>query len=88
MENSKDYFDKVTGRWDRMRESFFSASVRDKAMAAAAVLPGKLAADIGAGQTVPHIDRSFVGMHSNATVRRRLSPEKTGARRQCKEKRR
>ncbi len=49
MESSKDYFDKVAGRWDRMRESFFSASVRDKAIAAAAVLPGKLAADIGAG---------------------------------------
>ena len=49
MESSKDYFDKVAGQWDRMRESFFSASVRDKAMAVAAVLPGRLAADIGAG---------------------------------------
>ncbi|HWP67705.1 MAG TPA: class I SAM-dependent methyltransferase [Rectinemataceae bacterium] len=49
MENSKGYFDHVAGQWDTMRESFFSESVRDKAMSVAAVLPGKLAADIGAG---------------------------------------
>lgn len=49
MESSKNYFDNVAGQWDKMRESFFSVSVRDKAMSVAAVRPGKLAADIGAG---------------------------------------
>jgi ubiquinone/menaquinone biosynthesis C-methylase UbiE len=49
METSKGYFDHVAGQWDTMRESFFSESVRDKAMSVAAVQPGRLAADIGAG---------------------------------------
>jgi len=49
MESSKNYFDNVAGQWDKMRESFFPVSVREKAMSVAAVLPGKLAADIGAG---------------------------------------
>jgi ubiquinone/menaquinone biosynthesis C-methylase UbiE len=49
MESSKNYFDQVAGQWDSMREKFFSEAVRDKAMAVAAVKPGKVAADIGAG---------------------------------------
>lgn len=47
--NSKKYFEKVAGQWDRMRKSFFSDNVREKALAAANVKAGQLAADIGAG---------------------------------------
>lgn len=46
---SKEYFDEVAPRWDAMRQSFFSGSVREKAYEVAQVQPGKLAADIGAG---------------------------------------
>ena len=46
---SKDYFEKVADKWDRMRESFFSERVRKVAVEKAGVQPGKLAADIGAG---------------------------------------
>ncbi|HWR10808.1 MAG TPA: class I SAM-dependent methyltransferase [Rectinemataceae bacterium] len=49
MESSKNYFDRVAGQWDAMREKFFSTAIRDKAMTVASVEPGKLAADIGAG---------------------------------------
>ncbi|MGD8538648.1 MAG: class I SAM-dependent methyltransferase, partial [Candidatus Aminicenantes bacterium] len=47
--NSKKYFEKVAGQWDQMRQSFFSDNVREKALAAANVKAGQLAADIGAG---------------------------------------
>ncbi len=47
--SSKGYFDQVAGQWDRMRQNFFSESVREKALAVAGVQPGQLAADIGAG---------------------------------------
>jgi len=47
--DSKNYFDKVAPQWDKMRETFFSKAVREKAFAVAAVEAGKLAADIGAG---------------------------------------
>ena len=47
--SSKDYFENVADQWDRMRESFFSEEVREKALAVAGVEPGKQAADIGAG---------------------------------------
>ncbi len=43
------YFDQVAPQWDRLRESFFSTAVRDKALSAAEVQPGRLAADIGCG---------------------------------------
>lgn len=46
---SKEYFDEVANQWDRMRESFFSEVVRDKAISIASVQTGKIAADIGAG---------------------------------------
>jgi len=46
---SKDYFDALGGDWDQLRESFFSERVRDKALEAAAVEPGRVAADLGAG---------------------------------------
>jgi ubiquinone/menaquinone biosynthesis C-methylase UbiE len=47
--SSKDYFDKVAGNWDDMRNEFFSDEVRNKAIEAAGLLPGSVAADIGAG---------------------------------------
>ncbi len=45
----KAYFDRIAPQWDQMRESFFSERVRDVALAAADVCPGKLAVDVGAG---------------------------------------
>ena len=47
--SGKQYFDEVAPEWDRMRELFFSESVREKALAVAGVQRGKTAADIGAG---------------------------------------
>jgi len=46
---SRKYFDKVAPDWDRMRESFFSDAVRERAYLEADLKPGKTAADIGAG---------------------------------------
>ena len=37
------------GDWDRLRESLFSEKVREKALELAAVEPGEVAADLGAG---------------------------------------
>lgn len=48
--SSKQYFSKVAKNWDKLRPSFFSAAIREKALAAAHVQAGKLAADIGAGR--------------------------------------
>lgn len=47
--NSKNYFEKVARQWDQMRTSFFSDNVREKALVAADIQSGQLAADIGAG---------------------------------------
>ncbi|MGB9774110.1 MAG: class I SAM-dependent methyltransferase [Bacteroidota bacterium] len=50
--NSKEYFDNVAHQWDRMRKTFFSESVRERAFTVAGlscIQKGKLAADIGAG---------------------------------------
>ncbi len=47
--DSKRYFDNVAPEWDTMRQSFFSESLREKAISLAEVQPGKVAADIGAG---------------------------------------
>jgi len=47
--NSKKYFDEVAHQWDNMQQSFFSATVKDKAFSVAGVKKGKIAADIGAG---------------------------------------
>ncbi|MFN8491906.1 MAG: class I SAM-dependent methyltransferase [Caldilineaceae bacterium] len=46
---SKVYFDEVAQQWDTLRERFYSDNVREQALAIAAVQPGRLAADIGAG---------------------------------------
>ncbi len=44
-----DFFDEVAYLWDEMRKSFFSETIRDKALAIADVEEGRMAADIGAG---------------------------------------
>ena len=46
---SRNYFNEVAPQWDRLRESFFSKAVRDKALSVANVHPGRIAADIGCG---------------------------------------
>ncbi len=45
----KSYFDEVAAQWERMRESFYSDRVRERAISAARVRHGMIAADIGAG---------------------------------------
>lgn len=45
----KDYFDEVAPQCNKLRETFFSGALREKAIFAADVQPGKIAADIGAG---------------------------------------
>jgi len=47
--DSQTYFDQVAPKRDAMRSSFFSETVRERALAAAEVQPGALAADIGTG---------------------------------------
>lgn len=47
--NSKSYFDSIASQWDKMRQSFFSEAVREKAYAVADLKRGRTAADIGAG---------------------------------------
>jgi len=47
--DSREYFDKVAGRWDAMRQTYFSERVRDVALSEAEVQRGTLAADVGAG---------------------------------------
>ncbi len=49
MMDCNKYFDQVAPQWDRLRESFFTKAVREKAIFAADVKPGRLAADIGCG---------------------------------------
>ncbi len=46
---SETYFNQVAGVWDRMRASFFSEAVREKACDVAQIVAGRLAADLGAG---------------------------------------
>src|SRR2546425_67432 len=43
------YFDEIATEWEKLRESFFSDRVREKAILAASVGAGGVAADIGAG---------------------------------------
>ena len=47
--SSKDYFDGIAGAWDAKRREFFSDEVRKKAVEAAGIAPGSVAADVGAG---------------------------------------
>ncbi len=47
--SSGEYFNEVSGKWDSMREQFFSEKVRDEAVMKVKTEFGKTAADIGAG---------------------------------------
>lgn len=47
--SSQQYFDDVASAWYPMRTGFFSEAVRERALAAADVQAGALAADLGAG---------------------------------------
>lgn len=60
--DSSGYFQTVASQWDRMRQGFFSEQVREVACSIAAVQPGQMAADIGAG----------TGFITEALVRRGL----------------
>jgi SAM-dependent methyltransferase len=46
---SRPYFDAVASDWDAMRQGFFSERVREAALDALRVVPGRRAADVGAG---------------------------------------
>ncbi len=47
--SSEEYFEKVAGDWDEMRQEFFSEEVREKAYEMAQLEENTTAADIGAG---------------------------------------
>src|SRR5919198_4375926 len=49
MDDTREYFDRVADRWDEMRRRFFGEGVRRAAIAAAAIGPGTLVADVGTG---------------------------------------
>lgn len=45
----KNYFETIAPEWDAMRQEFFPAAVRDRALACAGVEAGMTALDVGAG---------------------------------------
>ncbi len=47
--DSGEYFEDVASDWDEIRKGYFRDDLAGKALAAAGVEPGRLAADIGAG---------------------------------------
>ena len=47
--NSKEYFETVADKWDRLSRNFFNETLREKAIVEAGIKSGKVAADIGAG---------------------------------------
>ncbi|MDI6861418.1 MAG: class I SAM-dependent methyltransferase [Caldisericia bacterium] len=47
--NNKDYFDKVSEKWDEMRKEFYSENVREKVINQIDLRKDIIAADIGAG---------------------------------------
>jgi len=47
--SAKDYFEQVAGKWDQLRQGFFSETLREKAILEGGVQKGKLAVDVGAG---------------------------------------
>jgi len=46
---SHDYFNGIAGQWDDMRRTFFSDDLRKKAVDVSGIVPGTVAADVGAG---------------------------------------
>jgi len=49
MSDTREYFNEVAPQWDAMRKQFFGEGVRKAAIAAAAIAPGDVVADIGTG---------------------------------------
>jgi ubiquinone/menaquinone biosynthesis C-methylase UbiE len=49
MDDTREYFDQVAGKWDDMRRTFFGEGVRTAAIRAAGIRPGDLVADVGTG---------------------------------------
>lgn len=49
MDRVKDYFQQVAGRWDEMRQGYFTEAVREAAIARANLRPEMAVADVGAG---------------------------------------
>ena len=49
MDRTREYFDDISGKWEEMRQAFFGDGVRRAAVAAAAVGPGSVVADVGTG---------------------------------------
>lgn len=47
--SSEQYFEEVARDWDSVRESFYSETIREKALKLAAVAAGGLAVDVGSG---------------------------------------
>lgn len=47
--SDKEYFEQVAGKWDQLRQSFFSETLREKAILVASIRRGRLAVDVGAG---------------------------------------
>ena len=49
MGDGKGYFSEVAGQWDELRSGFFTAAMRDAAIARAGLVPGGVLADVGTG---------------------------------------
>ncbi len=49
MTSSQDYFGRVAGQWDQMRQEYFSEEVREAAIARAELSPAAVVADVGSG---------------------------------------
>jgi ubiquinone/menaquinone biosynthesis C-methylase UbiE len=49
MADSREYFDGIASQWDEFRRNLFPESVRARALREAGLIPGGLAADLGAG---------------------------------------
>jgi ubiquinone/menaquinone biosynthesis C-methylase UbiE len=49
MEDSREYFARVAGDWDRMRAGYFTEEMRDAAIARAGLAAGCVVADVGTG---------------------------------------
>ena len=48
-DETREYFESVADKWDKMRRTFFGEGVRNSAMAAAAITPSSVVVDVGTG---------------------------------------
>lgn len=62
---SQDYFAQVAGDWDEMRAGYFTAAMRDAAIARAQLSPKAVVADVGTGTgfviqgLAPHVAQAY-----------------------------